>query len=165
MWATGTSRARGFTLIEILVVVAIVAVVTAAAVLSIGLASGERAVESEGRRLLELVKLACERAAVTGRDYGLEASHDRYGFKRAQVGLLMQEAAGELRERLLPDDITLEIERDGHAVDAPLRGTADCSLSGSIPRANRSSRRRSTGGRPRPRRRNAITLKAGRCPS
>lgn len=109
--------ARGFTLIEILVVVSIFAVVTAAAVLSLGLAGGERAVESEGRRLLELTRLACERAATTGRDYGLEAGRDRYGFKHAQGVAWLSETDNELRERVLPDDITLEVEREGHMVE------------------------------------------------
>jgi hypothetical protein len=49
--------------------------------------------------------------------------------------------------------------RDGQVVDAPLRGTAASSDSGSMPRSNSFSSRASTGGRPSPRRRNAITLK------
>ena len=40
--------------------------------------------------------------------------------------------------------------RDGHVVDAPLRGTADASESGSMPRSKSVSSRASTGGTPEP---------------
>jgi general secretion pathway protein H len=115
----GRSRfaAAGFTLIEILVVVAIIAVIAAAALLSVDLAGGERAVESEARRLLELTRLACERAATTGRDYGLQVGGDRYAFSRVQGAAWRVEPEGELRERVLPDGLRLELERVGHAVD------------------------------------------------
>jgi general secretion pathway protein H len=109
-------RARAFTLIELLVVVTIVAVVAAAAVLSIDLAGSERTAEREARRLLELTRLACERANSTGRDYGLHAAHSGYAFSRAQAATWLREKDGELRERALPEGFTLELEREGHAV-------------------------------------------------
>jgi hypothetical protein len=55
--------------------------------------------------------------------------------------------------------------RDGQIVAAPLRGTAAASESGSMPRSKSDSSRVSIDGRPRPRRRNASTLNAGRWPS
>lgn len=95
---------------------AIIAVVAAAAVLSVGLASGERTAEREARRLLELTRLACERANATGSDYGVHTARGHYAFSRAKSTAWVLEKDGELRERTLPDGFALELEREGHAV-------------------------------------------------
>lgn len=110
------AQPRGFTLIEILVVVAIVAVISAAALLSVNIAGGDRAAEREARRLAELTRLACERASSTGRDYGLHAGQASYGFSRAQGGKWLLENGGELRTRDLPGAFALTLESEGHPV-------------------------------------------------
>ncbi len=67
--------ARGFTLIEIMVVVVIMGVMIAGGVLALGLADGgDRALTRTRERLTELMDYARERAELEGRDYGLIAS-------------------------------------------------------------------------------------------
>ena len=62
-------NARGFSLIEILVVLVIAGVLAGALVIAAG-SSGPRELENAARRAQALVQLACERALIGGRDIG-----------------------------------------------------------------------------------------------
>ncbi|MGO9038995.1 MAG: prepilin-type N-terminal cleavage/methylation domain-containing protein, partial [Steroidobacteraceae bacterium] len=64
-------RSKGFTLVEILVVVVIMAVVISLAVLSIGVSGRDSQLDEESRRIEGLVDLLHERAVLEGRDFGL----------------------------------------------------------------------------------------------
>ena len=64
-------RSKGFTLVEILVVVVIMAVVIALAVLSIGTTGRDSQLDEESRRIEGLVDILHERALLEGRDFGL----------------------------------------------------------------------------------------------
>ena len=64
-------RNRGFTLVEILVVVVIMAVVISLAVLSIGVTGRDSQLDEETRRIEGLVDILHERALLEGRDFGL----------------------------------------------------------------------------------------------
>lgn len=71
-------RHAGFSLIELLVVLVIVGIATAAVTLS--LRGGEsRAVQQEAERLRGLLELACERAELVGRPVALQL--DRSGWR------------------------------------------------------------------------------------
>src|SRR4030081_3757092 len=63
-------RSRGFTLVEILVVVVIMAIVISFAVLSIGTTGRDSQLDDESRRIEGLVGLLHERALLEGRDFG-----------------------------------------------------------------------------------------------
>ena len=71
---------RAFTLIELLVVLVIIAVISAAALLSIGIIGDDRNLQTEARRLSSLIELANDEAAILGRDYGLEIMESGYRF-------------------------------------------------------------------------------------
>ena len=60
-------RSRGFTLIEILVVVIIIGTVMSIAVLSLNLASDDRDLQTEARRFMSLVEVVQDEAMVQGR--------------------------------------------------------------------------------------------------
>jgi general secretion pathway protein H len=87
--ATGTSatrltasggRARGFTLIEILVVVAIIAVISVGVLLSVNLTGRDHDLETESDRLLALFNYAREQAELQTREYGVRFDDDGYEF-------------------------------------------------------------------------------------
>ena len=73
-------RSKGFTLVEILVVVVIMAVVIALAVLSIGVTGRDTQLDEEARRIEGLVDMLHERALLEGRDFGLRIEPDGYEF-------------------------------------------------------------------------------------
>lgn len=73
-------RARGFTLIEILVAVLIIAIMMAAAMLSFSTSSGDEEIRDEARRLMALIQLAQDDAIMQGRDFGLDFALGEYRF-------------------------------------------------------------------------------------
>jgi general secretion pathway protein H len=72
------SRRAGFTLIEILVVIVIIAVVTSIAVLSVGVLGKDRGLETEGDRYTDVAAAAMEQAQLEGRDFGIRFAASRY---------------------------------------------------------------------------------------
>jgi general secretion pathway protein H len=107
-------HARGFTLIELLVALVIVGVVVAAITLRDG--SGERVLEEAARRAEARIALACERAALSGRDIGFSADADRLRFgyiEPREWRLVGDSPSDELRERTLGDGVELRASRDG----------------------------------------------------
>jgi general secretion pathway protein H len=75
-----TVQSRAFTLIELLVVLFIIAVISAAALLSIGIIGDDRNLQTQARRLSSLIELANDEAAILGRDFGLEITQSGYRF-------------------------------------------------------------------------------------
>jgi general secretion pathway protein H len=72
--------ARGFTLIEIMVVVLIIGVMTAGLMLSVSLTGRDRELEKESDRLLALINYAREQAELQTREYGVIFQDDNYEF-------------------------------------------------------------------------------------
>ena len=111
---------RGFSLIEILVVVVIVGVTAAVVALSVR-GSGEREVENAAQRARALVRLACERAIIGGRDIGFSAVSDGLRFGYFEIDgwrPLGEEGSDELRARPLGRDLVLAAWREG--IELPL---------------------------------------------
>jgi general secretion pathway protein H len=111
------NAARGFSLIEVLVAVAIVALMAAAVVLSVGSAGAGRTAEREAQRLAQLVEHACERASLTGRPHGLHVSLDRYSFSVWDGTRFVFVNRDELRQRQLPDGMRFELGAVGSGLD------------------------------------------------
>lgn len=94
--------ARGFTLIEILLVVAIMGIVGSLVALSSHSASG-RVVETEAERLLQLMRFARDEAEVGGQALELQLSPQGYSFRRRDPRGNWQTVNGnELRPRQWP---------------------------------------------------------------
>ena len=76
-WARSS---RGFSLLELLVVVAIIGIFTGVAVLSLGITGRDRQIEQEAFRLKSLLALVREQALMQSRDYGVQFTDTGYRF-------------------------------------------------------------------------------------
>jgi general secretion pathway protein H len=109
----------GASLIELLVVLAVVGAVLGAVTLGLG-GRADRLLETSAQRAQALVRLACERALLTGLDLGwrLESGGWRFGFLRAEGWQPIGEDRGdELRPRSWDEGVRFALRRDGVAVD------------------------------------------------
>ncbi len=112
-------RSKGFTLVEILVVLVIIAVLISLTVLTVGATGRDSGLDEESRRIEGLVGLLHERALLEGRDFGLRIEPTAYEFvvydsRRDRWMLLDQER--EFRHRELPKGITFQLQLDSQAV-------------------------------------------------
>ena len=73
-------KARGFSLLEILVVVAIIGVFVGVTILSTDLVGAERQLEQEATRLGTLVGFASDEALLQTQDFGILVCEDSYHF-------------------------------------------------------------------------------------
>ena len=71
-------RSKGFTLIEILVVLVIIAVIISLTVLTVSATGRDSQLDEESRRIEGLVGLLHERALLEGRDFGLRIEPAAY---------------------------------------------------------------------------------------
>ena len=121
-------RARGFTLLEILVVLVIIAVMTTIAVLSIGVLGGDRELDDEGDRYTDVVAAASEQAELEGRDYGIWLGPTRYQVLAFSVAKQVWEALPDDRmyeEHELPSGLGVELEVEGRQVALGLEKPGD----------------------------------------
>ncbi len=109
-------KARGFTLLELLVVLVIVGVMLSFAVLSVGDGGAAARVEREARRLAAVTDLGGQEAVMGSRQLGLRFSAHAYRFVRLDgdhwKALDRQGALGPHR---LADGLDLTLEVDGLA--------------------------------------------------
>jgi general secretion pathway protein H len=111
--------AGGFTLIEILVVVAIIGIVTAVTLLSVNLTGRDHDLEKESDRLLALINYAREQAELQTREYGVMFQDDGYEFltydtRRASWRSLFEDDA--LSARRLPDGLGFRLSVEARPV-------------------------------------------------
>lgn len=102
----------GFTLIEILVVVTIIAIVMSVAMLSLTLVGDDRDSRTEARRLASLLEVALDESIMQGREFGVELVSGGYRFvEYDRQTLQWAEIPGDdtLRPRNLPDGVVLEL--------------------------------------------------------
>ena len=122
--ATGrpdASARSGFTLVELLVAMAIASVLLAAVVLAWPDSAARRG-ELAAQRALALLQLACERAERSGRDIGIGVSGQGFAFGPFAAGRWQpyrDEAYEPLRPRVLEPGVRLELAAEGRAVVLP----------------------------------------------
>ncbi len=125
--AEATARARGFTLIEILVVLAIIGLLAGMAVLSVG--ASRSGVEREARRLSATLRLAADESRLQGRVLGLRFDSLGYSYHELLPYESRDEPAlrlawspvgerGALAPRSWPPHLEFELKIDGRTVTA-----------------------------------------------
>lgn len=134
----GEKESAGLALIELLVVLVILGVLVGAVTLAFpdfGARRGEQALA----RVHALVELACERAALSGRDVGIAVSRDALAFGYFRAGRFepIPDSPGEvLRPRRIDGGLALSLAVDGRTLalaDAsPARPQLACLSSGEL---------------------------------
>jgi general secretion pathway protein H len=115
------SHQRGFTLLELLVVVVIIGILYSVMTLSVGLvATDERELEREAGRLQALLEAASQDAVLQGQEFGLRFLPTGYEFSVLDpvTGEWAVLATGDIyAPRQLGELFWLELELDGRRVD------------------------------------------------
>jgi general secretion pathway protein H len=111
-WFRTRTLHRGFTLVEIMVVVVIAGIISSIVIMSMNVVGDDRDLQQEVYRMGSLVDLAADEATLQGRDFGLEilragyrfVEHDPYTNRWAEI-------IGDdiLRPRQLPEDFEFEL--------------------------------------------------------
>ncbi len=112
-------RSKGFTLVEILVVVVIIAIVISFAVLSINVAGRDTQLDDESRRIEGLLSLLHERALLEGRDFGLRLAPTSYEFLEYETRRdrwFAMDHESQFRHRDLPAGLSFQLQLDAHTV-------------------------------------------------
>jgi general secretion pathway protein H len=105
----------GFTLIEILVVIVIVATVVSMALLSVGLIGEDADLDKERRRLASVIETIQDEAILQGREFGIELMNSAYRFVEFDpLTRQWNEVPGDdlYRLRELPEDLEFELYVD-----------------------------------------------------
>ena len=115
-------RVGGFTLIEILVVVVIIAIVTAGAILATSVIGQDRELENETQRLVTLMNYAREQAELQTRELGLYCVGSGYQFLAYDSFQQVWKDIGDddsLRARTLPEGLKLHLTVEARDVVLP----------------------------------------------
>ncbi len=107
--------ARGFTLIEVLMVVLLVGIIAGIIVLAASPSSPERSIATEMDRLASIVSLAMDEAQAENRELGLKVLETGYGFVAFDEAKQVWQpylADDSFRPRELPEGIRLRIVRE-----------------------------------------------------
>lgn len=111
--------ARGFTLLELMIVVFVIGLVTAGVVISFSGGSRDEQLERESERLDALFDYVREQAELQTRDYGFRINSRGYSFVVYDVLANQWRPAEEddaLRERPFPEGIETEVVVEGRRV-------------------------------------------------
>lgn len=112
-------RSKGFTLVEILVVVVIMAIVISLVILSVGAPGRDTQLDEESRRIEGLIGLLHERALLEGRDFGLRiepAAYEFVSYDSLRDRWLPLDQEHEFRRRELPKGVIFQLELDSQVV-------------------------------------------------
>jgi general secretion pathway protein H len=113
------AHSRGFTLIELMIVVFVIGLITAAAVITFGGDRRDTELDRESARLDALFDYVREQAELQTRDYGLRINEHAYSFVVFDVLRNEWRVAGEddaLREREFPEGLRPSVIIEGRPI-------------------------------------------------
>lgn len=101
---------RGFTLLEVLVVIVIIAVLSGFVGLSIS-SDSNRQLQEEARRLIALIDLASQESILNAQEIVLDVQENSYAFliKGDEGEFVAVDESGALRPRQLPENMSLRL--------------------------------------------------------
>lgn len=101
-------RETGYTLLEMLVVVAVIGILSSAVLLAARGTSGDRQVEDEAQRLWRVLQVLCDEAVIEGRYAGFGYALGRYaGYELTPQGWQVVERSGPLQAHALREGLQL----------------------------------------------------------
>ena len=111
-------RIKGFTLIEILVVVLIVSIMSGIAIANLPGLNRTADFDTESRRLMVLLDLARQEAIVQTSELGFKPGISDYAFFIYDEGVQkwLRYERSPFRQRFLPENIKLELEVEEHSL-------------------------------------------------
>lgn len=114
------SSQRGFTLLEMIVVIVIIGVLATAVSLSIGSRNLSDTLDAETRRIEKLLELATDDALFRHRELGFWSDGERYGFMVLSDGQWQPYSGSEaLRERRFEPPVEGHLYVEGQRVPGP----------------------------------------------
>jgi len=111
--------ARGFTLIEILVVLVIIGIIVAAVTIAVGTLGRDREAEDQAKRLWAVITQVKEESELTGRNIGVLVDRTGYEFLQFDAKKWLWVAVEEddlLSTRELPQGLTIRLTLEGREV-------------------------------------------------
>ncbi len=116
---------RGFTILELLVVLLIVGIMVSLATLSVG-GNENRTLRNEAQRLTALIELAVQESVLNGAEMAVEFDEETYQFLIYDGKDWLPMPDGKVfRPRELPSGIRMEVEVEGQGAEENLFGETE----------------------------------------
>ncbi len=106
---------RGFTLVELMVVIVIMSIMLGFLIVSIGGGEHDKPLQNEAKRITALIKLASEQSLLQSTEIGLLLDEESYQFFKLNEKQWLPLPENSFRKRTLPQSIQFELISIDHA--------------------------------------------------